>query len=160
MIGTQSEWQQLARSAEAVFWGMTTMVILWFATNSLLNLFGAFSALDAASDPELHWFMLLYHSSYVAVGAGVAARLAPQQPIGHGVLVGVITFGLSLSGAVDTIVRDPAPAWYQIGLVVAAMPCGWLGGAAYVRFQRVVERILRAVASALRPAARSLAKKN
>ena len=58
------------------------------------------------------------------------ARLAPDRPMLHALLGGVIGLVLSTVGAVVTLNRGPAfgPHWYPLALMVTALPCAWLCG--------------------------------
>jgi hypothetical protein len=48
----------------------------------------------------------------------------------HALVLGAIGFLLSLAGAIAAaVMADAGPLWYPIGLVVTALPCGWVGGA-------------------------------
>ncbi len=65
---------------------------------------------------------------YGVVGSYVTARLAPDRPMGHALVGGLIGLALSTLGAVVTWNKDLGPHWYPLALIVTAMPTAWLGG--------------------------------
>ncbi len=48
----------------------------------------------------------------------------------HAMIVGGLGFVASIAGAVATWNRGAefGPHWYPVALIVAALPCAWLGG--------------------------------
>jgi peptidoglycan/LPS O-acetylase OafA/YrhL len=71
-----------------------------------------------------------YRVVYGIVGSYIIARLAPNRPMRHALIGGVIGLIVSVVGAVATWNSGPAfgPHWYPIALVVTALPCAWVGG--------------------------------
>jgi hypothetical protein len=67
---------------------------------------------------------------YGIVGSYIIARLAPNRPMLHALVGGVIGLIVSIVGAVATWNGGPAfgPHWYPIALIVTALPCAWVGG--------------------------------
>src|SRR5262249_61371997 len=61
-------------------------------------------------------------------GCWITARLAPQQPMKHAMILGAIGVVLSAIGAAVTWNRGLGPHWYPLLLVVISMPCAWVGG--------------------------------
>jgi len=71
-----------------------------------------------------------YRTAYGVLGSYVAARLAPNRPMMHALVLGAIGLAISILGAVVTWNREAefGPHWYPLALVVLAMPQAWLGG--------------------------------
>lgn len=71
-----------------------------------------------------------YRIVYGIAGGYIAALLAPNRPIGHALVLGVIGVGLSTLGAVGTWNEGPefGPKWYPLALVAISLPCSWVGG--------------------------------
>jgi len=71
-----------------------------------------------------------YRTIYCSAGSYIAARLAPNRPMGHALALGILGLVVSTAGAVVTWNKGPAfgPHWYPVALVVTAIPCAWLGG--------------------------------
>lgn len=118
----------------------------WRSAGAVVLGFVAVVALSLGTDQVLHWLevyppwgqpmretgdnllALAYRCVYAVVGSYIAARLAPDAPMRHALVLGVVGFLLSLAGAMATIPMDLGPAWYPISLAVTALPCAWLGG--------------------------------
>jgi hypothetical protein len=82
-------------------------------------------------DNGLNALALSYRLVYDVAGGWIAARLAPQNPMKHAIVVGVIGTVLSALGAAGAIVMKVGPAWYPVALAVTALPTAWLGGRMY-----------------------------
>jgi hypothetical protein len=72
----------------------------------------------------------VYRILFGVAGSYVTARLAPDRPLQHALLGGVIGLGLSIAGAAATWNKGPAfgPHWYPLALVFTALPTAWIGG--------------------------------
>jgi len=72
----------------------------------------------------------VYRTIYCIGGSYIAARLAPDKPMKHALMLGVVGLIVSTAGAVATWNRGPefGPHWYPVALIVTAIPCAWLGG--------------------------------
>ena len=71
-----------------------------------------------------------YRVVYGILGSYITARLAPNRPMLHALVGGVIGFIVSIVGAVATWNGGPAfgPHWYPLALIVTALPSAWVGG--------------------------------
>jgi hypothetical protein len=71
-----------------------------------------------------------YRVVYGIAASYITARLAPNRPMLHALVGGVLGFIVSIVGAVATWNGGPAfgPHWYPIALIVTALPCAWVGG--------------------------------
>jgi hypothetical protein len=111
--------------------GFVVVVVLSMGTDMALVAAGIFPPL---SQPAMFTTRLLvlataYRTAYSVAGSYLAARLAPDRPMGHALALGVVGLVVSCAGAVA--MRGVGPTWYPIVLIVLAMPCSWLGGALY-----------------------------
>jgi O-antigen/teichoic acid export membrane protein len=72
----------------------------------------------------------IYRTIYGVLGSYFTARLAPDKPMLHSLVGGVIGLILSIVGVVETWNKGPAfgPHWYPLALVALALPGAWLGG--------------------------------
>jgi hypothetical protein len=123
--------RRIGQSILAVLAGFVAVVILSIGTDVALMKAGIFPPF---SQPALFTTGLLllataYRSVYSVAGSYLAARLAPDRPMGHALALGVVGLVVSIAGAI--IMREAGPAWYPLALVVIAMPCAWLGGTLY-----------------------------
>ena len=122
-------WRRLLRSAAALLLGMAAVVVLSIATDAMLHGLKVFPPEDQPmNDPGLNLLALAYRSLYGAAGSWIAARLAPNAPMGHALALGGVGLLLSLAGVIVTWNLDLGPHWYPIALVVTALPFAWLGG--------------------------------
>ena len=64
-------------------------------------------------------------------GAWLTARLAPQRPMKHALILGAIGSLLGLIGVIGTWNLNMGPHWYPIALAVLALPQCGLGGWLY-----------------------------
>jgi hypothetical protein len=71
-----------------------------------------------------------YRTVFGVVGSYIIARLAPNRPMQHALVGGVVGLVVSIVGAAVTWNKGPAfgPHWYPLALIVLAMPQAWAGG--------------------------------
>ena len=71
-----------------------------------------------------------YRVAYAMLGSYITARVAPDRPMQHALLGGLVGLVLSTAGAAATWNRGAefGPHWYPLALVVTALPCAWVGG--------------------------------
>ena len=127
MTETQSP-RRIARSIGAVLAGMLAVVILSLGTDLALHAAGIFPALGDRMSDNLFVLATVYRTIYAVLGGYITARLAPNRPMQHALLNGLIGVALSTLGAVVTWNRALGPHWYPLALVVTALPTAWLGG--------------------------------
>ncbi len=115
------------KSIGAVLAGFVAVVILSVGTDSFLEMLGVFPP------PEkglfITWMLvvaLMYRCIYTVAGGYVTARLAPDRPMRHVIILGIIGI---IAGTIGVVVGWHLSAhWYPISLVITALPCSWLGG--------------------------------
>jgi len=122
--------RNILRSAGAVLAGLLVVIIITTATDALLHATGIFPPWGQPMSDSLFVLAFAYRIVYGIVGGYITARLAPNKPVQHALLLGVVGFVLSLAGAVATWNRGPefGPKWYPLALIVIAIPTAWLGG--------------------------------
>jgi hypothetical protein len=72
-------------------------------------------------------------------GAYLTARLAPDRPLRHAMILGYVGVILGLAGAAATWNLGLGPRWYSLLLAVLAVPQCWAGGKLY-QMQQVPAR--------------------
>ena len=77
-----------------------------------------------------------YRVAFTIAGGYLTARLAPDRPMRHVLILGGIGTAAALIGAVGTWNANLGPHWYPLALVVTAMPAVWAGG--WLRARRAV----------------------
>ena len=110
--------------------GLLFVIIITTATDALLHGAGIFPPWGQPMSDSLFVLAFAYRIVYGIAGGYVTARIAPNKPVNHAVLLGVAGFVLSLAGAAATWNRGPefGPKWYPLALIVIAIPTAWLGG--------------------------------
>ena len=116
----------ILRRIGAVLAGMLAVFILSIATDMVLHATGVFPPWGQPMGDSLFLLATAYRIVYGVAGGYVAARLAPDRPVQHALVYGVVGLALSIAGAVA--MWDAGPAWYSLVLIGTAMPCAWAGG--------------------------------
>jgi hypothetical protein len=124
---TQSP-RRIGRSIGALLAGFVVVVVLSLGTDLALHAAGIFPPLGQRMSDALFVLATVYRTVYAVVGSYVTARLAPDRPMGHALVGGLIGVALSSLGAVLTWNRALGPHWYPLALIVSAMPNAWVGG--------------------------------
>jgi hypothetical protein len=122
---------RLLKSFAAVIIGLTAGLILSIATDLLfaaLGLFGHSGVKNASAFTVM--LVIGYRFVFNTIGCYLAARLAPGKPMRHALILGLIGFIISIAGAM--VMWNEAPPYYNILLIVTALPAAWLGGRWYL----------------------------
>lgn len=118
------------KSIGAVLAGFVTVVILSVGTDFVLESLGIFPPPDLGL--FVTWMLVLalaYRSMYTVAGGYVTAKLAPNQPMRHAVILGIIGIVAGTLGTIANLDKStPSTAWYPIALIITALPCTWFGG--------------------------------
>jgi hypothetical protein len=127
---TSARPRRLGRSVAAVVAGLLTIVILSTATDMVLHATGVYPPAGQPMDDALFLLATAYRIVYGVAGCYIAARLAPDRPMQHALVLGVVGVVVSIAGAVATWNRGPAfgPKWYPLAVIAIALPCAWAGG--------------------------------
>ena len=115
----------IVRSAVAVLAGLAVVVALSTGADYVALTFGHLSF--GGPDPTVPFAIATIYRSAAAVAGGyTAARLAPEQPMLHAIILGMIGVAVALFGCITR--WNEGHHWYPIALVITALPCTWLGG--------------------------------
>src|SRR5882724_11685528 len=120
----------ILKSTGAVLAGAVAGVALSIGTDAALRAAGIFTPLGLPMSDALLLLATLYRTIYGVLGSYVTARLAPNRPMVHALILGAIGLAASIAGALVAWnrVAEFGPHWYPLALVVLAMPQSWLGG--------------------------------
>lgn len=126
----QANARGLPRSIGALLAGLLVGVILSVGTDVLMRATGALPRLGQPAGNMPLLLATLYRTLYGVAGSYMAARLAPNRPMRHALVLGVFGLVVSTAGAVATWNRQPSlgPHWYPVALIVLAIPTAWVGG--------------------------------
>ena len=120
----------IIRRIGAVLVGVLAVIILSTITDVVLHATGIYPPWFEPMSTPLWVLATAYRIVYGVAGGYIAARLAPDRPMRHALVLGVVGLVLSIAGAVGTWNRGPefGPKWYPLALVVIALPSSWAGG--------------------------------
>ena len=117
------------KSIGAVVAGLVFIVITHTGTDAILENAGVLPKGNLFVGTGLILIVLGYRAVFSLAGCYVTARLAPQKPMQHALVLGAIGFVLSTIGAI--VGAGLAPAWYAWTLALISLPIAWLGGKLY-----------------------------
>ena len=119
----------LLKSIGAVLAGFIVVIVLSIGTDFVLESLGLFppQTEPAAYTAGMLTIALTYRCVYTVGGGYVTALLAPNRPIRHAMLLGLVGIIAGSIGVVMAWNLSPEH-WYPISLVITALPCTWLGG--------------------------------
>ena len=126
---TKNTW----KSIWAVVAGVLTIIVVTTVIDIALHLAHVY---PPSKQPITDALAVLASSYRLVIGIGGAyltARLAPDRPLRHAVILGYVGIVLGTVGLVLTWNLGLGPRWYPISLVVLALPQCWWGGKLYVQ---------------------------
>jgi hypothetical protein len=117
------------RSVGAVVAALLAVFVVTTAVDVVLHATGVFPPWGERMGDGAFLLATAYRVVLGVGGGWVAARLAPDRPVGHALALGVVGLLLSTVGAVATWNRpELGPRWYPLAVVAMAIPCAWAGG--------------------------------
>ncbi len=119
------------KSFWAVLAGVLVIIIGSTLVDLLLHVAGVFPPMDQPIDDALALLATSYRIAITVGGAWLTARLAPEKPMVHAMILGCLGTALGLVGVVATWNLGLGPRWYPIALAVLAIPECWAGGRIY-----------------------------
>jgi len=127
--------QRIGRSVGAVLAGMFVGILLTVGTDVVLHITGVFPPWGASMVGFDRALLLAtaYRTVYGVAASYIIAQLAPDRPMLHALVGGVVGLAVSILGAAVTWNKGTAfgPHWYPLALIVLAIPQAWLGGKLY-----------------------------
>ncbi len=119
--------KETLKSIGAVIAGFAVLVILSMITDSVLQKTGIMKTEPFEENPG--WLIVIivaYRTIFNTFGCYLTARLAPNKPMKHAIILGMIGVVLTILGLIA--MWDIPPRWYPISLIVLTLPAAWLGG--------------------------------
>jgi hypothetical protein len=122
--------QNILKSIVAVFAGAVASIVLSVGTDALMHATGIFPAGTEPINDALFALATMYRTIYGVVGAYITARLAPDRPMMHALVLGGFGVVASTAGAIAMWSKLPAlgPKWYPLLLIALAVPPTWVRG--------------------------------
>ncbi len=122
----------MRKSIWAVVAGVLVIIVVTTLVDIAMHAIGVFPPMDQPIDDALALLATSYRIVITIGGAFLTARLAPDKPMKHAMILGIVGTVLGVVGVVATWNRGLGPRWYPIALAVLAIPQCWVGGRLYV----------------------------
>jgi hypothetical protein len=118
------------RSAVAFASGILVGVVLSLGTDQILHVLKIYPPWGQTMSNGLFLLATGYRVVYNIIGSYIAARLAPDRPMWHAMVLGVLGLAVGTAGAVATWNTQPplGPHWYALLVAAISIPCAWIGG--------------------------------
>jgi hypothetical protein len=120
--------RHIGRSIGALFAGFLVGAGLSLGTDEILHITAIYPPWGQTMTDALFLLATAYRILYSVAGSYVIARLAPDRPMWHALVGGIVGFAVSIAGAAATWNLGLGPHWYSIAVASIAMPCAWVGG--------------------------------
>jgi hypothetical protein len=115
----------------AVVAGVLFIIVVTTLVDIALHVIGVYPPMNQPINDALALLATAYRLVISVAGAWLTARLAPNKPMWHAMVLGVVGTVLGLVGVVATWNLGLGPRWYAIALAVLAIPQCWAGGKLY-----------------------------
>lgn len=116
------------KSSWAVVAGVLVILVVTTGVDLALHAAGVFPPMKQPLSDALALLATAYRVVISVVGAWLTARLAPDRPMRHAMMLGYVGVVLGLVGLAATWNAGLGPRWYPAALVVLALPQCWVGG--------------------------------
>jgi hypothetical protein len=118
----------MGRSVVAIGAGFVVAVALSLGADRAVHHLwpGMYDATGRTDSVGLLTFTLAYVALFAVLGCYLAARLAPNRPMRHALLLGALALLVSVVGTFAAWAT--APAWYHVLALALVLPYAWLGG--------------------------------
>ena len=116
------------KSIGAVVAGVLAVVVVTTLVDLAFHAIGVFPGIGQPLTDPLAILALSYRIVIGIGGGWLTARLAPDRPMKHAMILGVVGLVLGLAGAAATWNLGLGPRWYPIALAALAIPQCWAGG--------------------------------
>ena len=122
--------RRVLRRIGAVLAGVVVVAILDLGIDVVMHATGIYPPWFQPMRTSLWLLAIGYRTCDGIAGGYIVARLAPDRPVQHALVLGAIGLVLSTAGVVGTWNKGPefGPKWYPLTLVAIALPCALLGG--------------------------------
>jgi hypothetical protein len=115
----------IGRTLWAIAAGFLTVVILSTAADLLCKVAGLLPADGSRPSDGLFVLFLAYRLVFTILSGYLTARLAPEQPMKHALILGSVGMTVAVVGALA--MGSYGPGWYNGALILTALPLTLLG---------------------------------
>jgi len=119
------------RSIWAIVAGILVVIVVTTIVDVVLHLTHVYPPMDQPIDDRLALLATAYRIVISIGGAWLTARLAPDKPMKHVMILGILGTIMGFAGVIATWNLGLGPRWYPIALAVLAIPQSWVGGKVY-----------------------------
>jgi hypothetical protein len=122
--------RRVFRHIGALLAGLLVVIILDVGIDVIMHATGIYPPWFQPMSTALWLVAVTYRTVDGVVASYVVARLAPDRPLKHALVFGLMGVLMSLAGLIGTWGKGPefGPRWYPMVLVLIALPCAWIGG--------------------------------
>jgi hypothetical protein len=121
------------KSVWAIVAGVLFIIVVTTVVDIVLHVVQVYPPMNQPLDDRLSALATSYRIVIGVAGAWLTARLAPDRPMRHVIILGVVGTVLGLLGVIATWNKGLGPRWYPILLAVLALPQSWVGGWLFAR---------------------------
>lgn len=116
------------KSVWAIVAGVLLILVVTTVVDIVLHMVQVYPPMNQPLDDRLSALATSYRIVIGVAGAWLTARLAPDRPMRHVLILGAVGTVLGLVGLIATWNSGMGPRWYPMLLVVLALPQSWAGG--------------------------------
>jgi hypothetical protein len=122
--------RRVLRRIGAVLAGLLLVFVLDLGIDVVMHAIGIYPPWFQPMKTLLWLLAITYRTIDGIAGGYLVALLAPDRPVQHALVLGLIGLVLSTAGAIGTWNKGPefGPKWYPFALVVIALPSALAGG--------------------------------
>lgn len=121
----------MKKTVWAIIAGIAFIIAVTTLVDIALHIAGVYPPISQPIDDSLALLATSYRFIIGIAGAMLTAHLAPERPMKHTMILGVIGTVLGFIGLVASWNSGLGPNWYPIALVVLAIPQCWAGARLY-----------------------------
>lgn len=124
--------KQIIKSIGAILAGFVLGAALSIGTDFLIEKSGMMS-MENFKDTSFGILVLVitYRFIFNITGCYLTAKLAPNNPMKHVIIIGIIGIVLSILGAIA--MWDKAIPFYNIAIILISLPSAWIGGKLFIK---------------------------
>lgn len=124
--------KSIFKSVGAIQAGFALGATLSVATDFLFDKIGIMSMDNFKETSAIIIFIVIfYRFIFNIIGCYLTAKLAPSKPMMHAVIMGITGTIISILGSLA--MWDLAVVWYNIAIILIALPSAILGGKLYLK---------------------------